>query len=451
MPSRKRARAAWAAILVAVASAAACRDDEPERAQTALAREPAPPPPARLEGYAVQLSAYADSARAARLARALVDSGWAPVVHAAPSGGAARWRVYVGVSPAARALPDLIAAGIRVAGGEALVARDSFVTAQLADSAWVHAVSVNAGSVGMMARARWAMAPDSSALLVVEDPVGVAGDPVVDGFVYASEGLDCYVQADSVWDVAPSPTWDRLAYGRGVGVLGGTLAAPRDSVWPAIGARLGLPPDSARRASFAASARSYTRVLAQPVVLSLASAPLPDSTGASTPALARRALPMAGGWRVRWSPDGSALAVGANPTAARDDAPPRRWLAALPAPEPRALAPGTVREMARTTWVEGPTLDPSLPVELTRPGAGADGSRITNRGGWIRMTVPGGRSRIVGPGVALAATRGGRFVLALAPHPDAFRDAPTAQLVVYATAAGGAPAARPCRVADAPG
>jgi hypothetical protein len=42
-------------------------------------------------------------------------------------------------------------------------------------------------------------------------------------------------------------------------------------------------------------------------------------------------------------------------------------------------------------------------------------------------------------------------VLALAPHPDAFRDAPTAQLVVYATTAGGAGAAPSCPVVDAPG
>jgi hypothetical protein len=110
-----------------------------------------------------------------------------------------------------------------------------------------------------------------------------------------------------------------------------------------------------------------------------------------------------------------------------------------------------VAELARTRWMDGPTLDPSLPVELTRGGSAADGTRLRNRGGWIRLATPSGQWRIVGPGVALAATKNGRFVVALAPHQDAFRDAPTAQIVVYATSAQGRGAARVCPVTDSAG
>jgi hypothetical protein len=159
------------ALAAAVAAGAGCGESPAPRTATAAAREPVAPPAAR-EGYAVQLSSYSDPARAARLARALTDSGWAPTVQAVSVGAGRQWRVYVGATAGGPALADLLAAGVRVAGGEALVARDSFAPAQLADSAWVRAVSPNAGSVGMLARARWALSPDSSALLVVEDPRG---------------------------------------------------------------------------------------------------------------------------------------------------------------------------------------------------------------------------------------------------------------------------------------
>jgi hypothetical protein len=39
---------------------------------------------------------------------------------------------------------------------------------------------------------------------------------------------------------------------------------------------------------------------------------------------------------------------------------------------------------------------------------------------------------VVGPGVALAATRSGHYILALAPRPDAKEYEATHRLVVYA-------------------
>ena len=40
---------------------------------------------------------------------------------------------------------------------------------------------VNRATRGMSARVRWALAPDSSALIVVEDPAGVENEAVPDG------------------------------------------------------------------------------------------------------------------------------------------------------------------------------------------------------------------------------------------------------------------------------
>jgi hypothetical protein len=218
----------------------------------------------------------------------------------------------------------------------------------------------------------------------------VAGAPVVNGFVYASEALDCYFAADSVWDVAPSPRWDRLAYGRGYGVAGAAESATGGVAWESLADSLRLPADSVRRGSFAVGGGAAGRSVAQPVVLTLAP-PAGQGAGAGAAGgLTRRTLAMAGGWRLRWTADGQRLAAGANPTWARDDAPPRRWLAALPTAEPRALAPGAVAELARTRWVDGPTLDPTLPVELTRAGSVADGKRFRNRGGWIRLATRAG-------------------------------------------------------------
>jgi hypothetical protein len=359
------------------------------------------------------------------------------MVHPAPVGGARRWRVYVAATAADSAFPELMAAGVRVTGGEALVVRDTFLAGELGAEPAARAVRVNGGSPGMVSRARWILSPDGSTLLATDDPVGVENEPVPNGFVLASETLDCYLQVDSVWDVAPAPGWRRVAFGRAYGVRGSAGREPLTAAWPPLAARLGLSADSVRRASFAASGMSYARALAQPAVVDLGASPLEV-----------RMLPMAGGWRVRWSADGETLAVGTNPRRAQDDETSRGWIAVRDSAPPRLLGAAGGGPLVRTRWVAGPVLDASVPVELKRGGAGADGVQVTNEGGWIRIADATGGRRIVGPGVALASTTSGRFVLALAPHANALRDAPTAQLVVYATAAGGRPAGQPCRGVD---
>jgi len=81
-------------------------------------------------------------------------------------------------------------------------------------------------------------------------------------------------------------------------------------------------------------------------------------------------------------------------------------------------------------------LDVSVPVDLSRRrGLNTSGYRIETRGGWIHLTAPGTRrgatSRIIGPGVALAATAHARFILALVPSQGAQEFESPLELVVY--------------------
>jgi hypothetical protein len=66
--------------------------------------------------------------------------------------------------------------------------------------------------------------------------------------------------------------------------------------------------------------------------------------------------------------------------------------------------------------VDGPTIDVSVTPPATVPALSVDGGRVESGGGWVRVVGAGpDSSRRIGPGVALAATRSGRFIVALAP------------------------------------
>jgi hypothetical protein len=123
------------------------------------------------------------------------------------------------------------------------------------------------------------------------------------------------------------------------------------------------------------------------------------------------------GWRVRWSCDGADLLVGGQPARVQDDSPS--------ATERRVSTRGgdtTAAPAANAPqWTDGPTLDISAPA--TVPAARSftvRGRVIEQRAGRIVVRDNGsagaGAVRDVGPGVALAATRGGHFILAVAPR-----------------------------------
>jgi hypothetical protein len=323
-------------------------------------------------------------------------------------------------------------------GGRGAAARDSS-----APSAPVEVWPVNAGRAGLRVNVRWLLSPNRRAILVVHDPVSVEADPIPDGFLYANEGSGTAVQVDGVWDVAPSPDWTRLAFGRAY-VLN---ARERDTMpaeeWRRVEAQLpedvaDRRPDRLRREleahAFPASGMALMLGLGLTQVLFL------DRLGPGRTVAPTGPTHSLYGWRVRWTPSGDTLGVGTAPRTGSDDDPPGRWVLV----RPRLWAAyrdslGTTADtsrFARLAWTEGPTMDFGSPVEVGgRYELPVEGGRIEARGGVIHLTTRGrgGRSveRIVGPGMPLAATATGMFIAALVARPDAKRHEMRGQLVVY--------------------
>jgi hypothetical protein len=67
------------------------------------------------------------------------------------------------------------------------------------------AFEVNRATRGMTSRVRWILAPDSSALVVMDDPAAVENDAIPNGLLFATERTGRVFRMDSVWSAAPSP------------------------------------------------------------------------------------------------------------------------------------------------------------------------------------------------------------------------------------------------------
>ena len=433
------------AALAPLALLAACSNAPDARGRDSMtAARPAAPclvPPSPSAStprpvYAVQLAALADSERAGRLRDSLAGVGW--WAYRRDAAGAARWRVRVGPS-ADEGIARRVAAALVTGGLAATVVRDSVAR----DSAGARVMAVHAvgGISGMSARVRWALAPDGCALVAVHDPTAVENEPVPNAFLYVREGGP-RVSHERVWDVAVSPDWRRLAYGRAWVLQGRERDSLTTAEWEAVARETGTSAAAVRAASFPASGMAVAFGVAQPVVVDLArdvTAGGADSAGGTA---AHRALPTFGGWSLRWVKGGAALALGLPPTSVQDDAPSTRWLlvdpdagtpvgdTALSLPD-EADAPGN-----GSRWESGPTIDISVGVDGAPRGIDIPGARVQSAGGWVQSAprpAAGGDApaRIVGPGVVLAATAGGRFILALAPKLRRREYEAPMELVVY--------------------
>jgi hypothetical protein len=289
---------------------------------------------------------------------------------------------------------------------------------------------VNAATHGMTARVRWMLSPDSSALLVVEDPAGVENEAVPNGVLFATERTGRVWRMDSVWSVAPSPDWRQLALGRGVVLGGGREQRVAPERWRGAAVRLralagdhpALDADSLRAHAYPVSGMAVVEGAAATFVADVAA-------DAQTPSLRFVALD---GWTVRWSCDGADLLVGDRPLRVQDDAPSagERRVSLYGAVAGNASAADSAR------WTSGPTLDVSVPVSLSdSTSLVVRGRTIEGRAGRIvvREQSPAGRDALhdVGPGVPLAATRGGHFILAVARRPNARPHESPDQAVVY--------------------
>jgi hypothetical protein len=384
---------------------------------------------------AVRAGALADSAAAMALRDSLDRAGWeAYVRRAAPDDAPSLppWRVHLAPAERASEVPILVAAALRAGGARGAVVVDDTLTLPT----WASVQRVSTGARGMLARARWVMDGSAERLLAVEDEAGVENEPFPDGFLFVDErdGHRFLMQQDSVWDVAPSPDWREVAYGRAYRFANPDSLYVRDA--GVISYFTGLSIPDIQRHRFLVSAMEARYGFAHPRIV-----PLADTGVVTSPmtAEARSRVPVAGGWRVRWSTDGRVLAVGRRPSRVTDDAPAREWKAVDAAS--RLVRDVDVAHLALATvpWVQGPLLDVSVPLDSAPRTLTVEGGLLESARGWIR--VRGGASgwrdaRILGPGTALAATRSGRYVLAIAPRADmdeqkrARGERPT-QLVVY--------------------
>ena len=286
---------------------------------------------------------------------------------------------------------------------------------------------VNRGTHGMAERVLWTFSPDRKAVLVVADPGGVENEPIPNGFFFGDEARGFQTQMDSVWDVTPSPDWKWIGFGRAYSVVGG--AGTGSDLITDVSRRTSIDTATLRAGSFASSGMSMSRAVAQAGVIHIPDDPRQIAAGDSA---VPKLFPVARGWRVRWTTDGTTLAVGNSPARAVDDEPSQTWAALDPL---TGALHGTLPSNAKLADVKmtpGPTLDRSLPIDMNHSPPieikrGNQTFMIQSERGVITLveTTPGAGTkaapRVVGAGIGLAATVGGRYIVALAPRgkPDA--------------------------------
>ncbi|HUF30716.1 MAG TPA: hypothetical protein VMM77_08600 [Gemmatimonadaceae bacterium] len=320
---------------------------------------------------------------------------------------------------AAAALLAACGGGDRGAVGDTAVTMTGDTSAATVSSgvSRVRMREVNRGSSGMAAQVRWALSADQRAIIVVEDPASVENEPFPNGFVLAREtaaGVEM-VQLDSVWDAAPSPDWSAAAFGRAHRVSAGERDSLTTAQWDSLARAAGMPNADVRRGAFPASGMAVIIGLSQPGIIRLHD---------GTP----RVWPVAAGWRVAWSRDGERIAAGMPPTPrVSDDADSPRWIVIDTASGmPRGELPPDFERFV-PNWVQGPLIDISVSHDTAqRVSLQIDGGTVESSGN--RITRNGVE---VGAGIAYAATRSGRIIVALAPDPSAGEYEPKERLVVY--------------------
>lgn len=296
---------------------------------------------------------------------------------------------------------------------------------------------VNRGTYGMASLTKWAISSDRKNIIAVVDAVGVEAEAVPNGFFVGMEGNGFQVQVDSVWDVAPSPDWTAIAYGRAYNLMHGESPLIPDEMWMNLSRQTGVDTATLRAASFPSSGMSYARAVSRPAIIDVP--PDPRATGAAEVARPRM-FTVGPGWRVRWTSDGSIVAVGSTPRRVQDNDPSPSWAALDPKSGALHGSLPAGAKLVTADWKDGPTIDISIPVDMTAApnievGEGATAMIIESARGIITMrpVASTGNTQLItiGPGIALAATATGRFILALAPRQKAGRYEHPVELVVY--------------------
>jgi hypothetical protein len=298
---------------------------------------------------------------------------------------------------------------------------------------------IDQGTYGITARIRWALSPDSSAIIAIVDPAGVENGALPNAFFFGSESRNFQARMDGVWDAAPSPDWGSIAFSRAYEVSAPGQDSIPSAMWQDLSRHTGIDTATLRTGSFATNGMTSARGVAQPGLIQI---PADMRAAGAADAAAARMYPVALGWHVRWTPDGATLALGNSPSRAQDVEASETW-AALDTKS--GALHGTLPADAKLVvarWVEGPVLDLSTPVDMQsappiRITVGGQLLSIESNGGVIAARELGASSdstaRVytIGPGKALAATKGGRYIIALAPRARAVANEVPVEAVVY--------------------
>ena len=219
------------------------------------------------------------------------------------------------------------------------------------------------------------------------------------GFFFGDEARGFQTQVDSVWDVAVSPDWKWIGFGRAYAIVGGEGTGT--DLLTDVARRTSIDTATLRAGSFASSGMSMSRAIAQPGVIRIPDDPRQVAAGDSA---APRLFPIARGWQVRWTTDGKTLALGNSPARASDDEPSQTWSALDPVTGALSVALPSSARLAEVKMTPGPTLDRSLPIDMTLSpppilvNRGKDTYSIYSTRGVITITDP--------PGVEPPAARG---------------------------------------------
>lgn len=291
----------------------------------------------------------------------------------------------------------------------------------------------------MMSRVKWILSSDTASILVMVDPVGVENEPIPNSFFYGSETRNFQARMDSVWDVAVSPDWGTIAFSRAYVINPREADSIPPEMWQDVARRTGLDTTTVRTASFASSGMSMARAIAQPGTIKVPADA--RASGASDDAAPKK-YPVAIGWRIRWTTDGSFIALGNSPAAVSDSEGSESWASLDPKTGAFHTSLPSDAQTVAPDWIMGPLLDVSAPVDMqTAPQltVTANGRRfaIESARGVITAREVGivpessARSYTIGSGKALAATKAGRYILALSPRGKAVVGEMPVEVLVY--------------------
>jgi hypothetical protein len=295
---------------------------------------------------------------------------------------------------------------------------------------------VNQGAGGMTQRVSWIFSPDKRALLVLVDPAGVEAEPVPNAFFFGDERTGFQVRMDSVWDAAVSPDWKSIAFSRAFTLIDGSGQSDPARLTD-LSRKTGIDTATLRTESFPSSGMSSARSIAQVGVVRVPENPR-GATG--TDSSAPKMFPVGDGWRVRWTSDGSLIAVGRPPTPVLDAQGSESWSTLDPRTgELHGSLPAGAR-MVEPAMVQGPVLHGASGTDVTAAPAikairGGQELTIASERGVITISAKsdsaGVPPRVVGAGVALAATADAGYVIALVPRTKVQPGEQTVDVVVY--------------------